>query len=767
MEEGTVRVIVKSHVYMSWELGDEGSKRMAIVQLYGNGAGTQEALAEAFGLHVNTVGKYILDYAREGFGGLIAQRRGPKGGWKLTAGMRRRILRLVLSEGLCGVDGIERELRERWGYEVSHSSVREVLLENGLMEEEPSVEDPVEQAELFETEQDAQLDLFVGVAEPGEEEWLCPGEFTRRLAGIGGGEDFAGEQNEEFDGGLNGSGPRIGRRHYSNAQRVFLDRLEEGEETAYAGGLLLSGLLHGYEFLPTLKRVIEIATHEGYSLEELCLSLLYLDLFGYQSIEDFKRAYREEFGLLIGRSLSPSIYTLRRFLHKVRKLEKAEELIGAFGCSYLKHGLAQWGVIYIDGHFLPYYGMNPITKGWHGVRQMPMKGSYNFLVVDEEFRPWVFLIRPSSEDLLEKIPELIEKARKVGSEAGLGEEELSRLIVLFDREGYSAELYRKLEGEEPAESKDRVIFISWAKYASKWVYELAEENFSRTAKVCYQIRKPEEVRYFETTRSMKKYGEIRTIVIESGKQNNRAAIYTNGKQSEIGAERIVQLMCRRWGEENQIKELLHRHKIDYMPGYVVEAMEEQPWVENPNRKELKKQRSELVGELRKAKVSFADEILKKAQDKTDGEIIKTESLLASEKVLSIENQILLLNQELERLPKQVRFNEAHDGRRLLRLNYEKKRFLDCIKVFGCNMRSEMCRMLLKYYDLPKEIQPVLSMILQRGGRVRLQAGTLHVRLRRFQNREINYAARHLCEDLNEMRPVTADRYRFPLHFEVS
>src|SRR2546429_297991 len=37
---------------------------------------------------------------------------------------------------------------------------------------------------------------------------------------------------------------------------------------------------------------------------------------------------------------------------------------------------------------------------------MPMKGSYNFLAVDERFAPWLFLIRSSSEDLLQKIPEL-------------------------------------------------------------------------------------------------------------------------------------------------------------------------------------------------------------------------------------------------------------------------------------------------------------------------------------------------------------------------
>jgi hypothetical protein len=40
-------------------------------------------------------------------------------------------------------------------------------------------------------------------------------------------------------------------------------------------------------------------------------------------------------------------------------------------------------------------------------------------------------------------------------------------------------------------------------------------------------------------------------------------------------------------------------------------------------------------------------------------------------------------------------------------------------------------------------------------------------LKRFRNREIDYAARHLCEDVNEMEPATADRYRLPLHFGVS
>ena len=90
----------------------------------------------------------------------------------------------------------------------------------------------------------------------------------------------------------------------------------------------------------------------------------------------------------MGRTQSPSLFTLRRFLHQVRKL--GEALIDEFARTYLQSGLAAWGVMYIDGHFMPYYGLYPISKGWHGVRQMPMKGSYNFLAWTSASPPGCF-----------------------------------------------------------------------------------------------------------------------------------------------------------------------------------------------------------------------------------------------------------------------------------------------------------------------------------------------------------------------------------------
>jgi len=94
--EGIIRVLVKGQLYMSWRSGDEGCLRLAIVQLYECGLGTQEGLAEAFGRHVNSVQKYITEFAGEGMRGLIAERSGPKSPWKITPELRGKILLIVL-----------------------------------------------------------------------------------------------------------------------------------------------------------------------------------------------------------------------------------------------------------------------------------------------------------------------------------------------------------------------------------------------------------------------------------------------------------------------------------------------------------------------------------------------------------------------------------------------------------------------------------------------------------------------------------------------
>src|SRR5207237_7275593 len=55
---GLTQVLVKGQPYMRWQSGDEGCTRLAIVQLYKCGLGTEEDLPRAFGAHTTSVQKY-------------------------------------------------------------------------------------------------------------------------------------------------------------------------------------------------------------------------------------------------------------------------------------------------------------------------------------------------------------------------------------------------------------------------------------------------------------------------------------------------------------------------------------------------------------------------------------------------------------------------------------------------------------------------------------------------------------------------------------
>jgi len=756
--ESMEEVLVNGQVYMSWASGDQLARRIAIVELYELEIASQEELAEAFGLHVNSVENYINVFRVGGMDALTGQVKGPKDAWKVTPEIKFLILEMAFRNRNISYEKISELLYQRWKKKISKNSIRQVLLENGFIQEEiKKNEGIISQGYLFEGNDDGQLKLEFPVIKQNKE----------RIS------DDQHEQVKENEVGYNiESIKNKDKSYYSRSGRIYLDQLEQGEYSVYGGGLLLVPLLERYNFVPTIKRILDIETYEGYSLEELCLTLFYFDLFGFRSIENFKTVYPEEFGILIGKLNNPSIRTLRRFLYRVRELKRGERLIEEFGKEYLESGLVKWGVLYIDGHFLPYYGIYCISMGMHGVRKIPMKGSYNFIGVDEKFNPWIFLIRSSREDLLKKIPEMILKAKDLAKEVGISEDDVKNLTVIFDREGYSAELFRILDGKESENGKFKVIFITWAKYSDRWVDDIEDEKFDKSLKVTYEIQKPKEHRYFETDHNMNKYGKIRTIVVERVKDKKRMAIYTNAEKSEMESERIVQLICRRWGEEDLIKELLMKHLINYSPGYVIEDMEEQPMVDNPKLDQLKQKRTNFKSELSELKKIFGEEVLDemdKKKESANWDEIKKKSILTIADIQSIRSKMTLLNQQICNLPEEVRYDEAHNGKKLVEFDYEKKRFLDCIKIFTYNIEKKMCELLTKYYNVrnvKKEIWPALAMIVRRGAYIKLEQRKLIVRLRRFKNPEIDYAARHLCEDLNQMGPVTLDKFRFPIHYEV-
>ena len=752
IEEGEKKkVLVGGRSYFTWNRSDEAGQRLAIVQLYELGMGTQEEIAKAFGLHINSVYNYIIAFKADGMEGLLSQQRGPKERWKVVPSLKAEILSTLLLEEITTYEGIQKRL-ERKGYKVSMESIRSVLIENGFVKER------------IEVSEDLQGDFFeeLGKKDDGQLELSFQWERESKIEETNNIKEENGS-NPEF---LKPEGLTLkkNRSHYSPAERMYLDLLKRKEYSTYAGGLLYIPLLQQYNFLPIIKKVIKIDKENDYTLSQLCLTLFYYNIFNFRSIENFKSCYPEEFGPLIGKTSSPSIYTLRRFFQDIERLNKGERLIEEFARWYFKKGLAKWGVAYIDDHFVPYYGKEVISMGYFSTHNKPLKGSHHFFVTDEKFDPILFLLRPSSEDLIPKIPEVIRKLRKVARSIGIKGEEIKDLSIVFDRGGYSGNLFRILDKDhkEAKEEKDeeiKVKFITWAKYADKWVYEIDAKKFIQSAEIDYQVQRPQKVKYFELERKMAKYGKIRTIIIQSRRKRKRTAIYTNAPK-EIPAEEVIRLMYRRWGEEDFIKALKLNYLIDYSPGFIAEEIE-QPFVDNPELTKLRQSKASLAATLQRLKAEIGDKVVA-SWGKIDWQELKEKQKEILGEIVLSDQEKLKIQEEIDQLPKKIPYDRAHDGKRLVKFNYERKRFLDCIKVFTYAMDKKMCEILLNYHD-KKDVWPTLAMIVRRGGVIELVGNKLYVRLRRFKNPLVDYAARHLCEYLNEWRPITLDKFHFPVH----
>ena len=143
---------------------------MAIVQLYQGKFATQEDLSRMFNLHINSVQKYVTDFTKDGIQGLAGQRSGPRESWKLTSRLRSKILLLALREGIIGYEAIQKRL-EVWNERVSISSIRQVLLENGLVNERLDARSrEVNQVGFFDIRDKKQLHFaFTHIPEPFDE----------------------------------------------------------------------------------------------------------------------------------------------------------------------------------------------------------------------------------------------------------------------------------------------------------------------------------------------------------------------------------------------------------------------------------------------------------------------------------------------------------------------------------------------------------------------------------------------------------------------
>jgi transposase len=702
-------------------------RKLAAVQLVELGFCNQKSAGLISGFHRNTVYKLFRTKKLLGLEALFEDDRGPKTAWKYIGNIRKTIKKLLNKHPDWTDQQIADAAAEALERTISRSAVARIRTEKDKRD--------VEKPPKLDLEQLAQLADNIDLKKYDERQLSLnfddDPEFKRQV------EEFAKEDSPKT---------------YSHTDKELLESLTAGQRNVFAGMLFHHVFLNKVNFSEAFDSLP--LANNTYAHDQICQAIFFGLQIGLNSIEAHKLVNSRDLGLLLGGVSSPDEASIRRRLRLMADYSPSEKLIDHFANLFLTQALINPEVFFIDGHFLPYYGLHVLAKGYFTVRRLAMKGNEIYAITDLSKKPLFFMTESCDIDFRPIIEKAAEKLTALG---------IARPLLVFDRGGYGVYFFSQLVA--------RAEFITWAKYLNK--NELTDLEYTSCIK-CHDKKYliAEKTKHIkESPATAQKQGRptpasltVRMVVFKELNKATPIAIYTSNREKPAGD--IAYYMLSRWGDsENFFKEMMSLYNFNYHPGYDIEALEKQPLVENPEVKIIQKTIKgikEKIGQLVSEK-QFTENKLKTRKDiRLDRKLVKLQTEMDD-----LSQELAQFTAKLTELPDKVSIIDLLKGKMMSKADLEKKKLYDLLQMIAFHSREHLIEMFASCYEDKRDIKQVLTKITNLPGYVKLTGKTLVVLLDWIEDKKHRQAAIKFCHLVNKISPKLPGRMGFSLFFRVS
>ena len=714
-------LVVANYPIFTYSTPDKDSERYLIAQLSLNRIASQKVLASCFNTHINTIKNHKGRFLHHGLEGILYEKPSLDEPRKVTPQVVREVLAYYFKHSSASENEIAKHVSSRLGFSISQPSVGRILEKCGFkVKGERPLTEP-----------------FKGIIDDRQMELpFC--SFTQVLYPVK---------------------PKETPETYTRADTLYIKRLKKGVFSPYGASIIYTPLISRFGLLEPYLSIYGRRDNKYISSHQIWLTFFHMVFLGFPSIESLKNAHEEEFGPLIGRNSLPSVRTLRESLSDFGSKEKSEELIFQLCQRFIENHLASLGVIYIDGHFLPYFGFEPTLKSWYSIRRFAIKGNLQYFANDREQNPLFFIIRPPSVDLIHAIYEMIPFMRKITDKP---------LTLIFDRGGFSQEFFIKLRDEYPD-----IAFITWADENSfsigDKIRNINEALFKLS--LIHLKRKKAKVKLAELEITIGKYGPMRAIILLVPESNKRIAIITNDLLRD--KKEIATLMINRWGQENpDLSGLMKKdYHIDYHPGYDTKEIESAPLIKNPQYDRISKTIKKINTLITKANAQLGGKTQQSKLKHQSLSRLKEKNRMLINKIHSLKAQKKLWMKKRTDTPRKISLKEVYLHQNLKELDLEKKAILDSVKITAYNLQRCLMQFINRSTMSNNDISSVntydiIKQITDRGAKLKLSYNTLYVTIGYFNDKQIQKIAEKLCEYLNTFNPVTLDKFAFKIKYLI-
>ena len=722
--DGGGAVWVHGLMTFCWDGGDEAGRRLAAVQLAEVKAATQQQIADAFGIGVVTLWRWLDGYRRDGLAGLAAGKRGPKGPSKLTPELTQLIGELA-AQGKS-----QAAIAAAAG--VSTFAVRTALGRIPARRPAPGAADAADGTAGGSTAG------VSGAAASGEAAWtqdelpVLPGPVPRDSERV----------LARF--GLLGEG----------AVPVFT----AGARYPLAGLLLALPALAGTGLLETARSTYGRLRNGFYGLETMLVLLVFLALLREPRAEGATRVPPAALGRVLGLDRAPEAKTIRRKLASLASAGKAADWQLAIARHHAQARPDELGLMYIDGHTRAYFGTRDVQKMHVARLRHPGPATEETWVTDGRGDPLLVVMAEPSNSLAAQIRKLLPDLRGICGDG-------ARPLLCFDRGGWSPDLfahviaagfdlltYRK---EQPGKTipdvdDDKFAVVTHAGDDGRQrSYDLAGTRIELP--VTSGEHKGETLDLRQVTRR------------DKGRQIH---ILTSRDTAALPAAGVVWKMTGRWREENYFRYARAHFALDALDSYAAAPDDQDRKVPNPAKKTAAaavKAARKALADAGTARARKLDALRSPAPGTT---AVITNAMIArlDAPVDAARRKLQTAQDEAKAVPAKIPLSQHNPD--MVKLDTETKLITHAIRMAAYNAETILARTLNSHYARAgDEAYALIREALTASGDIIPGDGTLTIRLDPLSAPRRTHAIARLCDQLN----ATTTRYpgtQLVLRYEI-
>jgi hypothetical protein len=495
-----------------------------------------------------------------------------------------------------------------------------------------------------------------------------------------------------------------------------------------------------------------------YPLEAIFLYLALLALVRCASLEQTRYQAPGEWGRILGLDRLPEVKTLRA---KIALLCATPGQAGQWQTLLAKEWIEaasdpaeapSLGLFYVDGHVRVYHGaLTSLPRRYVARQRLCLRGTTDYWVNGLGGEPFLVVTQPVNAGLIAAlrdrvIPQLLALAPAPATATSATDTPATgpatpavpppRFTVVFDREGYSPELFAELKAQG-------IAILTYHKFpADAW----PPSEFS-----------PVTVRRHSgelVTRDMAERGTclsnglwVREVRVSPAGDPHQTSILTTNSRLDLPS--VAARMADRWTQENFLKYMRENFGLDRIIEHGTAPLPDTTVVVNPARRRLEADLRRDRADLLRSQARLGALVLPVEATPEETADFLTDGGELREKIARTTSKLAARKAERAVTPKKVALKDLPENERFAQLCPESKHFIDTIKMIAYRAESALAGEARESLARSDDARALLRRLFVTPANLRpdYAAGTLTVELHRCGSALQDATVADLCATL--------------------